>query len=445
MVSSRYSEVGKRVRSYRKQKGLSQDELAEGICSRQTVSILENGVHFPSIEIMQSIADKLGVPLQEIVIDQEEELHIKIKVDMIKVYVERGDYPDAIPLAEETLKCDDLLEYQRREVLICLAECFIRTGRADQAVQDLTELQQRMEQGRDRDDQLLAIIYDKMGTAYFFLSKIVSAHAHYMRAYQLTLRFPQFDLTAAKITYNLGMACRFLNNHSDAVEYLSKAQGFFKNVSDLKRLAQTMFELGIVYQMCGHFDSASDHFQESLSLYQSLNIMNMVWQVKESYAFNVLVYQNVDKALEELSACVKEFELNSDSPQIAFVYARIAYLLIGQHRLSQAREYLEQARNLFSEEEIAENPRFAYVYQVMALYKLQVKEYDTCIEFAIKSAKTYDKLNLERDAAESLKLCAEAYRQRQMYKEADKISQRVIELLDREQSRLMSRLEAFSR
>ncbi|MGZ4112990.1 MAG: helix-turn-helix domain-containing protein, partial [Tumebacillaceae bacterium] len=47
-MNEAYAKIGQRVKSFRKERGFSQDELAEGICSRQTISLLENGQHFPS-------------------------------------------------------------------------------------------------------------------------------------------------------------------------------------------------------------------------------------------------------------------------------------------------------------------------------------------------------------------------------------------------------------
>ncbi|MGZ4163910.1 MAG: helix-turn-helix domain-containing protein, partial [Tumebacillaceae bacterium] len=165
-MNEAYAKIGQRVKSFRKECGLSQDELAEGICSRQTISLLENGQHFPSVEFMQKIAARLAIPLAEIMVDEVTELELKVQLDLIKIYVEIGDYKSAYELAEELEKCEELLEYQMRELILYKADCLMRTGKATEAVEILMSLQHKLEKQRVSDDHLLATVYDKLGTAY---------------------------------------------------------------------------------------------------------------------------------------------------------------------------------------------------------------------------------------------------------------------------------------
>jgi transcriptional regulator with XRE-family HTH domain len=59
--------VGDKVRDLRKERGWSQQELADraGI-SMQTVSNLETGRHVPEIATLSKIAGALGVPLPDL-------------------------------------------------------------------------------------------------------------------------------------------------------------------------------------------------------------------------------------------------------------------------------------------------------------------------------------------------------------------------------------------
>lgn len=58
--------VGQRIKTLRKAKGLTQDQLAEqvGMDSRH-ISRLETGTHFPSIDSLEAIAKALGVQLKD--------------------------------------------------------------------------------------------------------------------------------------------------------------------------------------------------------------------------------------------------------------------------------------------------------------------------------------------------------------------------------------------
>ncbi|MFD2169779.1 helix-turn-helix domain-containing protein [Tumebacillus lipolyticus] len=437
-----YMDIGQRVKTYRLNRGLSQDELAEGICSRQTISLLENGQHLPSAEFMKKIAVKLGISFHEIMVDQVNNLEAKVQLDIIKVYVETADYANALPLIEECEDREDLLEFQRRELVLLKAECLTRTGKSAEAIKLLTDLQQRLELERDADDHFMAILYDRLGTASYFLSNIANAHAYYMRAYQLTLRFPMLDLTAARISYNLGMVCRQLNRQIDSIEYLRKAESFFKVISDSKRLAQVLFELGIAYRFGGDLVRADKYLQESLVLYKQLNFVNMAYMVRESYAFTVMSRHQPEQAIEELLECIKEFEKDGNLLLVSFTYARIAYIRLKQRDIKGAEFFLQKSTDLFTKEEAFGNPRLAYVLRVKSMHYLEINNFVKCIEFSNLSSEIFDTIGLVTEAAESLKLSAEAYRRQREYKEADAVSQKIIDFLVRSKDSI-SKVEAY--
>jgi putative transcriptional regulator len=58
-----------RVEEIRKQRGITQEELAEALeVSRQTISSIENGRYNPSIILAFKIARYFGMPIEEIFI-----------------------------------------------------------------------------------------------------------------------------------------------------------------------------------------------------------------------------------------------------------------------------------------------------------------------------------------------------------------------------------------
>lgn len=58
--------LGSKVKQYRKQKNLSQQELADGICTQATVSLMEKKDKIPSIKIILQVCRRLNVSLGDI-------------------------------------------------------------------------------------------------------------------------------------------------------------------------------------------------------------------------------------------------------------------------------------------------------------------------------------------------------------------------------------------
>lgn len=59
--------IGQKISSLRKEKGMTQKELAEKLCvTDKSVSKWETGVHFPDIAIMEQLACELGTTVSDL-------------------------------------------------------------------------------------------------------------------------------------------------------------------------------------------------------------------------------------------------------------------------------------------------------------------------------------------------------------------------------------------
>ena len=62
MSNDKISNIGKRIQAFRRERGLTQDELASELCiTAQAISKWERGVGFPDVTIIPALADALGV------------------------------------------------------------------------------------------------------------------------------------------------------------------------------------------------------------------------------------------------------------------------------------------------------------------------------------------------------------------------------------------------
>lgn len=62
---SDYITIGEIIRHYRKEKGLSQEELSEGICDRKHLSHIENDKTIPTLDIINRLSQRLQINLYE--------------------------------------------------------------------------------------------------------------------------------------------------------------------------------------------------------------------------------------------------------------------------------------------------------------------------------------------------------------------------------------------
>lgn len=88
MKNTKLQEIGKRIAKLRKEKNLTQQELANLIyVSDKTISKWERGVGAPDLSILESLATNLGVTVQELICGSHSEKSNHSTIDGIKLYV----------------------------------------------------------------------------------------------------------------------------------------------------------------------------------------------------------------------------------------------------------------------------------------------------------------------------------------------------------------------
>lgn len=96
-------EFGKRLRELREKAGLTQYELAEGIAASSFISLLEAGKRKPKPELIVKLASRLGVPTEELVVDQSTQER-ELNLNTAKVALSSGDLELAEDFANQVLK-----------------------------------------------------------------------------------------------------------------------------------------------------------------------------------------------------------------------------------------------------------------------------------------------------------------------------------------------------
>lgn len=85
-------EIGKQIKGYRTDMGLSQEELAEQIfVSRQTISNWENDKNYPDVKSLVLLSSLFHISLDILIKGDLEEMKEKVKSEDIKVFNREGN------------------------------------------------------------------------------------------------------------------------------------------------------------------------------------------------------------------------------------------------------------------------------------------------------------------------------------------------------------------
>lgn len=93
--------LGEKIRHYRKLRGISQSELADGICTQATVSLIEKKDKIPSMETLVRICERLGITMNLVIVNDDSQIYSIISE--IKKLFYQDDY-DGIVAKLDKLK-----------------------------------------------------------------------------------------------------------------------------------------------------------------------------------------------------------------------------------------------------------------------------------------------------------------------------------------------------
>ncbi|MGK2880095.1 MAG: helix-turn-helix domain-containing protein [Mycobacterium sp.] len=99
------AQLGDRIRACRVSKGVTQGDLAEGLISVGYVSRIETGARRPNAKVLEGIADKLDVPLEQFLLGISPRMYdeIRLGLDYAELSLESGSPIEAESKAREAL------------------------------------------------------------------------------------------------------------------------------------------------------------------------------------------------------------------------------------------------------------------------------------------------------------------------------------------------------
>jgi len=134
-------EFGTKLRELRQQAGLTQFELAEGIAASSFISLLEAGKRKPKPELIVKLASRLGVPTEELVVDQSTQER-ELNLNTAKVALSSGDLELAEEYANQVLKFgpEGVQDSASVAASVVLVQVRARRGHFDGVVDQLEQL-----------------------------------------------------------------------------------------------------------------------------------------------------------------------------------------------------------------------------------------------------------------------------------------------------------------
>jgi transcriptional regulator with XRE-family HTH domain len=330
--------IGDRLRAARVRRGLSQREVAGERYTSQYVSSLERGAVKPSMAALNYLADRLEVPVRNL-LDQPSEPWKRIEADM---KLAAGDLQEAADLYRDLLDAPG--GSGRAEALRGLAEAFCRLNRAAEAISPAAEAAELFEREGRPVDAALAAYW--LASAQYQTDNVNEARA---------LLDGLLDRVRGGLHIESGFKIRLLTSlasvaswsgdYRAALGYLEEGRSLAEEL-DPRAQAAYFYSLAVNSKHAGDLEGAIQAGMRSLALYDGGNARLEIAALHNHLALTHLRLNNLRRASEFAQRAAGEAEDLGDDRALAGILDTQAQVALAEGRAAEALELADRARSL---------------------------------------------------------------------------------------------------
>lgn len=282
-----FAAVGKKIKELRKNSGLSQEELSEGICTQAQISKIEKGLVFPYASTLYQISQKLGVdvnyffdigttPRLDYVQEVFEQLQVMRRSYRYKEMMDIVKAEESNPLFSQNKKNLQLLLWHKG---IYLYEVESRKEEAidtlNQAVH-ITDMKGKVVQEREIEIQLsIAAIYirEDLGSALNLYKEI-------MRNVNILPYLDDYTIKT-RLYFNLARVLTRLNQLEESNRYCDEAIKWCLKNDSIYLLGQVHYQKGYNLELASQMDCAKTYMEKALIFFEIQKNEELVKFMKE--------------------------------------------------------------------------------------------------------------------------------------------------------------------
>ncbi|WP_374720963.1 helix-turn-helix domain-containing protein [Peribacillus tepidiphilus] len=283
-----FSAIGQKIKELRKQVGLSQSELAEGICTQAQISKIEKGDVYPYASTLYLISERLGVDVNYFFdigmtprLDYVQEVYNQLKISR-----RTFNYLEIREIVESEEKNPLFFQNKRNYQLLLwhkgICEYMIDKD-LNKAINTLKEailLTQPTEKiYSEREIELILSI----GVLYFEEHQYEKALETYNTANTHMKSLPYLNDCTIKtrLLYNLARTHTRLGQFKESIKYCEEAIKWCLQKENLYLLGELHYHLGYNYELKEDFQTASKYMKKAYLILDLQNNKRFTAFIKE--------------------------------------------------------------------------------------------------------------------------------------------------------------------
>jgi len=407
LMEEQYRRIGDNLRKYRLLKGLTQEELAEGLCSVSQLSKVENGKTALKRSLLKQMANRLGVTIERIEASDALLEEISETLQLARDAQTAGFDQKSLELVDRVIEQSRDFAYKELMIEGLLHKCRVlnKLSRLDEVI-ELVERALAEKIPLDAAHRMLFLI--EIGTAHEMNGNKAAAHDYYYQADEVAEAGEGTLDTRLRVYFNLGRCHHSMRNHRTALRYVEKAERIATELSKhLWRIRSTYMKatfLGCV----GETEQAERVFLGALKEAEDNSLLLDVGIINNNMGHMYQKVGELGQAAAHYQRAKQVYELLDARRYLSTTLVHLAELAMADDDLAQAVALTEQVfvitRTLESNTYTAE----AKAWRLLGMVEQAKRNFDGCIEHLERSLALYDRHHAVIAAYEAAKETAEA-------------------------------------
>ncbi|OIU69815.1 helix-turn-helix domain-containing protein [Rossellomorea aquimaris] len=313
--------IGKAIKFKRKESGLTQEELSNGICSITYLSKLENGKLDSQIndETLNLLCSRLGISQEDLTSDSEELL------DLLFEWYEKVCEEDLSQCAELYNNVQKKIRYSSNYETAIFFELFkLRYFIQKKDVGESIKIHKDIDQKIDLFTPKQLYFYHKFsGYLYRERDMLKKAEHHLHEAIDLD---QELKINEPDLYYLLGIVQSRLGNYISSFEYLHKAEVLYSDLIDYNKLFKINIIISINYILLGEYDLSIEKIEVLLQQAKKLKKeVNTVAMLKHNLGY---AYFKKERYQQSYNILLETLEMKGKSIGVSVDYLITYYVYV---------------------------------------------------------------------------------------------------------------------
>ncbi|MDX8361626.1 helix-turn-helix domain-containing protein [Cytobacillus sp. IB215316] len=267
MISN--EDLGAIIKKIRKERNITQKELASGICCQTTISYLEKGKASPRIDIMYYIASRLGVTVDYFfhILEKEQNMYTSDTIMLIEKLIKEKKYDDIFELTLRERKILNSSLFSQKYIQYInwqywRSAQYLGKISWKKCVEQLNQLtnQQTKEIPLFQDLRIKNVIANVLAEN----KQEEKAKKIYQELLEYDIEIYEYHKFKLIIYYNLSKLYTEIEEYRLAIDIANKGINFSKKIEDMSILGNLFFQVAIcLFQLNENKDYTKHYFEQA--------------------------------------------------------------------------------------------------------------------------------------------------------------------------------------